>query len=81
MCTITGFSIGVIETISAGILAQEAAPDFRGHVWLAYGIVIAFLALFSLWTLLKTRKVEERLEHLRDRFGKAYPETVDEHRG
>jgi heme exporter protein CcmD len=59
------------------LLAQGTPPpprgesDFRSHVWLAYALVLVLLGLFTLWTLLKIRRVRTRLDHLQERFEKA----------
>ncbi len=51
----------------------QPEPDFRGHVWLAYGFVIALLALFTLFVLFKLGKTQQRIDHLTDRFEKTHP--------
>lgn len=74
----------VASTVSPAlaVLAQAGAPgeelgepDFRAHVWLAYAMVLILLGLFSVWTLLKLRQVQGRVDHLRERFDKAHPES------
>ena len=72
----------ILNTLVQGsmLLAQaesqtpaQAEPDFRGHVWLAYGFVIALLALFTMFVLFKLGKTQQRIDHLTDRFDKVHP--------
>ncbi len=51
----------------------SAAPDFRFHVWLAYGLVLVLLALFTLWTVAQIRGVARKLDHLKDVVEKNNP--------
>ena len=51
---------------------QEAAanntPDFRVYVFFAYGAVCLLLFLFSLRTLVQSKRLEERVDDLEERL-------------
>ena len=56
----------------AGGGAMGSAPagqgDFRVHVFIAYGVVLALLFLFSLWTAAQARAASRKLDHLLERL-------------
>lgn len=76
-------TLSLIVARGAQLLAQTAPeappepPDFRPHVWLAYGLVLGFLGLFTLVVLLKLSRSEKRLEHLVERFEKVHPDESE----
>lgn len=55
---------------------QEAVQgDFRQWVWLAYGLVLLFLAAYSIFLVLQNRAVQGRIRHLEERFDYASTKT------
>ncbi|MBI4587180.1 MAG: heme exporter protein CcmD [Planctomycetes bacterium] len=73
----------LLATIAVSLIGQaadqaaapppSAAPDFRFHVWLAYGLVLVLLALFTLWTVAQIRGATRKLDHLKDVVEKNSP--------
>ena len=61
---------------------QEAAtnttPDFQRYVFVAYGAVCLLLFLFSLWAINQSRRLEERVDHLEERFAASSAESQPE---
>lgn len=47
---------------------QPIEGDFRQSVWIAYGLVLLMLALFSIFLVFHNRSVERRLAHLQERL-------------
>ena len=48
--------------------AANNTPDFRVYVFFAYGAVCLLLFLFSLRTISQSKRLEERVDHLEERF-------------
>ena len=48
--------------------AANNTPDFRVYVFFAYGAVCLLLFLFSLRTLVQSKRLEERVGDLEERF-------------
>lgn len=61
------------------ILKAEPVPlpesDFRVEVFWAYGCASIVLFLFMLWSSWQARRLDERVEVLRERFERKFPET------
>ena len=51
------------------------APDFRVYVFVAYGAVCLLLFLFSLRTISQNKRLEERVDHLEERFAASAAES------
>jgi hypothetical protein len=60
--------VSFVLPLLQGATAAEPEADFRGHVWVAYALVLCLLALFSLWALGRTRRLERRIEQLNERL-------------
>jgi hypothetical protein len=43
---------------------QDHVADFQPYIFWAYGIACLLLFLFTLWTLLQLRRVEEKVDYL-----------------
>ena len=65
-------NLSVLAQVAEG--ATDVPADFRPHVWLAYGLVLALLAAFTIFVLVKLGKTENRIAHLSERFDKVHPE-------
>ena len=61
---------------------QEAAanttPDFQRYVFVAYGAVCLLLFLFSLWAINQSKRLEERVDDLEERFAASSAESQPE---
>jgi hypothetical protein len=57
-----------------------AAPraDFQPYIFWAYSLVCVLLFLFTLWTLVETKKLRGKIEYLRDRFRRAHPGALED---
>ncbi len=55
--------------------AASNAPDFRVYVFVAYGAVCLLLFLFSLRTISQSKRLEERVDHLEERFAASAAES------
>jgi CcmD family protein len=55
--------------------AANNAPDFRVYVFVAYGAVCLLLFLFSLRTISQNKRLEERVDHLEERFAASAAES------
>ena len=55
--------------------AANNAPDFRVYVFAAYGAVCLLLFLFSLRTISQSKRLEERVDHLEERFAASAAES------
>ena len=55
--------------------AASNAPDFRVYVFVAYGAVCLLLFLFSLRTISQNKRLEERVDHLEERFAASAAES------
>jgi hypothetical protein len=69
--------LALVSTLLTAQTPQEASPvltpapppDFRPHVFTAYGAVLLLLFLFTLWSNLELRSVERKLSRLLEREG------------
>jgi CcmD family protein len=61
--------------------AASNAPDFRVYVFVAYGAVCLLLFLFSLRTISQSKRLEERVDHLEERFAASAAESPPGKRG
>ncbi len=69
---------GATKTGSEGQMAFGAAkssvrPDFGSYVFWAYGLTCVLLFGFTLYTLVQTKKMDERAAYLEERFSRAHP--------
>ena len=55
--------------------AANNTPDFRVYVFFAYGAVCLLLFLFSLRTLVQSKRLEERVDDLEERFAASAAES------
>ncbi|MBI4604765.1 MAG: hypothetical protein HY721_22615 [Planctomycetes bacterium] len=62
------------------VLAPVATPrpDFQPYIFWAYGLACLLLFLFSLWAALEARRLQGRLEGLKERFRRAHPGVLEE---
>ena len=70
---------------AAGMTKMQAATEhqanFQPYIFLAYGLACLLLLIFSIWTFLETKKLERKLEYLKERFLRAHPDALDDHDG
>lgn len=58
----------------------EAAPraDFQPYIFWAYSLVCVLLFLFTLWTMVETKQLGQKIEYLKDRFRHAHPGALED---
>lgn len=56
---------------------EPVAGDFRGSVWIAYGVTLLLLAAFTVFVVLRNQAVNRRIAHLEERFERAQEKKTE----
>ena len=86
------FSSGVLLGVEAVDTAKTAPPqpnmpfvagsspttNFQPYIFWAYGLACGLLFLFTLWTIVQTKQLEEKIAYLKERFRRAHPDLLED---
>ena len=55
------------------LVAEETQNNFQPFIFWAYGLACLLLLLFSAWTVMQVRGLDQRIHHLKSRFEEKHP--------
>ncbi len=58
------------------LVAEESQSNFQPFIFWAYGLACLLLLLFSAWTVMQVRGLDQRIQHLKSRFDEGHPDAT-----
>ena len=55
------------------LVPEETQSNFQPFIFWAYGLACLLLLLFSAWTVMQVRGLDQRIHHLKSRFEEKHP--------